>query len=133
MTPFFIFLHTICALLIIMVILMQSGRGGGLTEAFSSAETIFGPKTNVMMVKITVGLAGVFLMTSVDLAHLSSRKQESLIPETVASQTQKSTDSLIPPAAPKTPGDAKPAAAPKIPDAVKPAAVPQPVSEKAKP
>lgn len=86
MNIFFIILHTFCALLIMVVILMQSGRGGGLTEAFSSAESIFGPKTNVFMVRVTVVLASIFLVTSVVLAHLSAKKEQSLIPEKFATQ-----------------------------------------------
>jgi protein translocase SecG subunit len=86
MTALLIFLHTACGLLLITVILMQSGRGGGLTEAFASAETIFGPKTNVFMVRATIALAFLFLSTSLVLAHLSSRRGESLIPETVAAE-----------------------------------------------
>ena len=86
MTGFFIFIHSLCAILLATVILMQSGRGGGLTDTFASAESMFGAKTNEFMVRATVILAAVFLATSVLLAHLSSKKERSLIPERAAAR-----------------------------------------------
>ena len=82
MTGLFIFVHTVAAVLLIAVILMQSGRGGGLTEGFASAESMFGAKTNEFMVRATTILTCVFLITSVTLARLSSKKEQSLIPTT---------------------------------------------------
>jgi len=86
MIPFFTVIHTLCCLLLIAAILMQSGRGGGLTESFAPAESMFGAKTNEFMVRTTVIFALVFLVTSLSLARFSAKKEESLIPETVASQ-----------------------------------------------
>ena len=60
---------------------MQAGRGGGLTEAFSSAESVFGAKTNSFMVRVTTVLASLFLITCLSLAYLSSRKERSLMSE----------------------------------------------------
>jgi len=58
---------------------MQSGRGGGLTQAFAAAETVFGPKTNVLLVRTTTVLALIFLTTSLSLAYLSAQKEKSLL------------------------------------------------------
>lgn len=74
-------LHALSAVLLITVILMQSGRGGGLTQSFASAESIFGAKTNEFMIRITAVFAAFFLITSLTLAHLSARQERSLIPE----------------------------------------------------
>lgn len=79
MIGLFIFIHSVCAILLIVVILMQSGRGGGLTETFASAESMFGAKTNEVMVKATVILAVIFLVSSLALAHLSSKREKSLL------------------------------------------------------
>lgn len=76
---FIAIIHSIICLLLIAVILMQSGRGGGLTENFAAAETMFGAKTNEFMVRATAVLAVLFLITSLSLAHISSRKQQSLM------------------------------------------------------
>ncbi|HBG61535.1 MAG: preprotein translocase subunit SecG [Omnitrophica WOR_2 bacterium GWF2_38_59] len=73
------FVHVITCVLIIAVILMQSGRGGGLTEGFASAESMFGAQTNEFMIKATTVLAGVFLVTSLTLAVLSAKKEVSVM------------------------------------------------------
>lgn len=86
MMGFFIFVHTFCCLVLIAAVLMQSGRGGGLTEGFASAESMFGAKTNEFMIRTTVVLSSVFLVTCLVLARLSAQKEKSLIPETVTSQ-----------------------------------------------
>ena len=80
---FLFFMHAVVAILLVMVILMQSGRGGGLTEGFASAESMFGAKTNSFMVKTTSVLAAFFIITSLSLAFLSSRKDRSLMPQKV--------------------------------------------------
>ncbi|MCA9400283.1 MAG: preprotein translocase subunit SecG [Candidatus Omnitrophica bacterium] len=90
MTGFIIFLHTIISISLVTVILMQSGRGGGLTEAFSSAESMFGAKTNEFMVRATAVLATLFIVTCLSLAFLSSRKDKSIMPSQIASQTESS-------------------------------------------
>ena len=81
MTTFFLIIHTLICILLCMVILMQSGRGGGLTEGFSSAESVFGAKTNSSMVKTTTVFASIFLITCLTLAFFSSRKDRSLMSE----------------------------------------------------
>ena len=81
MTTFILIMHTLICVLLCTVILMQAGRGGGLTEAFSSAESVFGAKTNSFMVKTTTVLASIFLITCLTLAFLSSRREKSLMSE----------------------------------------------------
>lgn len=83
-----IVIHCIVAVLLGIIILMQSGRGGGLTEAFASAESIFGAKTNTFLVKATSALAAIFIVTSLSLAFLSSRKDKSLMPTSIAAEPQ---------------------------------------------
>ena len=79
MTGFVMFLHAGVAIFLIIIILMQSGRGGGLTEGFASAESIFGAKTNEFMIKATTIFATVFLITCLGLAVLSAQKSKSLM------------------------------------------------------
>ncbi len=81
MTTFILIIHTLICILLCLVILMQSGRGGGLTESFSSAESVFGAKTNSFMVKTTTVFASIFLVTCLTLAFLSSRRDRSLMSE----------------------------------------------------
>ncbi|OGX24873.1 MAG: preprotein translocase subunit SecG [Omnitrophica WOR_2 bacterium RIFCSPHIGHO2_01_FULL_48_9] len=80
---FIFFIHAVAAILLVLVVLMQSGRGGGLTEGFASAESMFGAKTNLFMVRTTSVLAAIFIVTSLSLAFFSSRKDRSLMPQTM--------------------------------------------------
>jgi len=83
MSVVLIFVHTLAAICLIVVILMQSGRGGGLTEGFAPAESLFGAKTNQFMVRATTTVAFVFLVTSLSLAYLNAQRTSSLIPDTI--------------------------------------------------
>jgi preprotein translocase subunit SecG len=84
-------IHGIVSVLLIIVILMQSGRGGGLTEGFASAESMFGAQTNEFMIKATTVFATIFLILCLGLAFLSAQKGKSLMSSTIASETQPST------------------------------------------
>ena len=88
MTGFFMFLHAVVSIMLLVIILMQSGRGGGLTESFASAESMFGAKTNEFMIKATTVVASLFLITYLGLAVYSSQKGKSLMSSNVASETQ---------------------------------------------
>jgi preprotein translocase subunit SecG len=105
-----IFLHVLISIMLITVILMQSGRGGGLTEGLAAgAESIFGSKTNVFMVRTTTVLAIIFLITTLSLAFLSTRKNKSLMERMIP---QKATTSAVlpvptPASQPALPGPAK--------------------------
>lgn len=79
MFTFILIVHIIICILLVIVVLMQSGRGGGLTEAFSAAESVFGPKTNVILVRTTTVLAVIFLVTSLSLAYFSAQRDKSLL------------------------------------------------------
>ena len=74
-----VFLHAVLCVLLVIVILMQSGRGGGLTENFAAAESVFGAKTNVVMVRATTVLATLFIINCLVLAVMSSKRDESLM------------------------------------------------------
>ncbi len=76
---FIVFLHIVVCILLVITILMQAGRGGGLTEGFSSAESMFGTQTNQFMVRLSSILAAMFIVTSLILAVGSSHKDRSLM------------------------------------------------------
>ena len=60
----------ICALLLILIILIQKGRGGGLSGAFGGgmASGILGSKTGDFLTWFTIALVGLFLTLSVVMA-----------------------------------------------------------------
>lgn len=79
MMTFILVIHSITCVLLILTVLMQAGRGGGLTESFSSAENVFGAQTSAFMVRATSILATVFFITSLWLAFMSARQERSLM------------------------------------------------------
>lgn len=60
----------ICAIVLILVILIQKGRGGGLSGAFGGglASGILGSKTGDFLTWVTIALAGVVILLSVVMA-----------------------------------------------------------------
>lgn len=72
--------HVLVALFMIAVILLQGGRGG-LGEALggAAAQSLFGGAANVVMTKITAVVAGIFMVTCLSLAILSTAKGRSVI------------------------------------------------------
>ncbi len=74
----FLALFVLCALLMVLVILMQRPKSEGLGAAFGGAvtENIFGAQTTNVLVKFTTWLAGIFfgltLVLSILYAHRST-------------------------------------------------------------
>ena len=63
-------LFVICAVALILIILVQKGRGGGLSAAFGGgiASGILGSKTGDFLTWVTIVLVGVFLTLAVVMA-----------------------------------------------------------------
>ena len=72
--------HVLVALFLIIVILLQGGRGG-LGEALggAAAQSLFGGGANIVMSKVTAVGAILFMVTCVSLAMLSVQKGRSVI------------------------------------------------------
>lgn len=117
-----ILVHIIACSLLILIVLIQQGRGGGLIDNLSSAESIFGTKTNTFLVKSTSVLAVVFFFTCLGLAFLSIQKSKSLI-ETNYKPPAASTAVPVPSATtvPVTPTTPSVPVSPKAPAAAVPA------------
>ena len=94
MGTFVLIVHVLVCILLVTIILMQSGRGGGLTEVFSSAESMFGAKTNEMLIKVTTVAAVVFFLTNISLAVINSRADRSLMSDKVVAETPQKTEGL---------------------------------------
>ena len=73
------FVLIIACILIVTSILMQSGKGGGLAEGFSSAEYLLGTQPNTVMIKVTGVLVVIFIACCLSLAFLSTSKEQSLM------------------------------------------------------
>jgi preprotein translocase subunit SecG len=75
-----IVIHVIACLILIASILLQAGRGGGLSEVFSGAasQTIFGARASTFLTRATTVAAIIFLLTCISLTVFSSRRGKSL-------------------------------------------------------
>jgi preprotein translocase subunit SecG len=74
-------LHVFCAVVLILIILNQPGKSGGLTAALGGAGTqqVFGGRgAGNFLSKGTWVLASTFFMTSILLAYLSSSTDDSI-------------------------------------------------------
>jgi preprotein translocase subunit SecG len=60
----------ICAVVLILVVLVQKGKGGGLSAAFGGgmASGILGSKTGDFLTWVTIAMVGVFLALAVFMA-----------------------------------------------------------------
>jgi preprotein translocase subunit SecG len=73
---FFVAIHILICVALIFVVLLQSGRGGGLAGVFGGgqAQTFFGGRgAATFLSKATAGLAVGFMVMSILLAVVSSR------------------------------------------------------------
>ena len=63
-------LFVLCCLALILIILIQKGRGGGLSAAFGGAGAggVLGSKTGDFLTWVTIVLVGVFLSLAIVLA-----------------------------------------------------------------
>ena len=91
MYTLFITIHVIASLLLIASILLQAGKGGGLSETFggSSTQTIFGTSATDFLKKATTVTAIAFLSTSLILAVMSSKRSKSLMDRVKVMPTQR--------------------------------------------
>jgi len=73
-------IHIIACFVLIGVILLQAGRGGGLSEAFGgeAAQSVLGTQAPVILKKATTFSAVAFLLTSLLLGVITARSGKSL-------------------------------------------------------
>ncbi|MFC1709829.1 preprotein translocase subunit SecG [Candidatus Omnitrophota bacterium] len=79
-------IHIIACIGLIFFILIQSGRGGGLIESFTSSESLLGTKTNAFIAKTTTGFAITFFITCLVLAFLSVQQGKSIVEREIMKQ-----------------------------------------------
>ncbi len=81
MYGFMVAVHVLACIFLIAVILFQAGRGGGLSETFGSSamQNIFGSSSKTILTKITAVCAVIFIITSLLLTILTTRRSKSLI------------------------------------------------------
>lgn len=73
--------HVIVSLILIFVILLQAGRGGGLSESFGGGQTqtILGTKTSVFLKRATAVSAVLYILVCLLLGVMTSHRGRSLV------------------------------------------------------
>ena len=122
-------LFLLCAVILVLLVLIQRGRGGGLAGAFGGpgGHSAFGTKTADVFIKVTAVLGAIFFILAIVTALLVRHQQSAL-------WSAEEPASAVAPAEPGTgPGEtpeAPPAEVPEAPAAETPAETPvAPASE----
>ncbi len=77
MTILLIIIHVLVCIALIMIVLLQTGKGADMGAAFGggSSQTLFGSTgASTFLSKATTGAAIVFMLTSLVLAYLSGNR-----------------------------------------------------------
>jgi preprotein translocase subunit SecG len=84
MITIFIIIHIIVCIALIMIVLLQTGKGADMGAAFGggSSQTLFGSTgAGSFLGKLTTAAAIIFMLTSLVLAYISSGKRTGSIVE----------------------------------------------------
>jgi len=117
MSAFIIVIHVIVCIALILIVLLQTGRGADIGAAFGggASQTLFGSTgASSFLSKLTTGAAIIFMLTSLTLAYLSSRRPTASVMSDVPPITQEADQ--VPAETPgeaETPRPAVPAPAPE--------------------
>jgi len=116
---FITILHIVSCLILVLVVLLQAGKGANMGAAFGgSSQTVFGSSgAGTFLGKMTAAIAIIFMITSLALTYNASRKGSSLFERSQAPVTKQAM-----PLMPAAQNAATPAAMPDT--AKQPVAVP---------
>jgi preprotein translocase subunit SecG len=88
MIVFLVILHVVISLFLILVVLVQQGKGADLAGAFGGggSQTAFGARgATTLLHKLTTGFFIAFVITSMTLALMQARPQGSVMTDAPAS------------------------------------------------
>ena len=92
MTTLILTAHVIACVLLVLIVLLQTGKGTDMGATFggASGQALFGGTGPASLLsKITTGVAIIFMLTSLTLAYMSSHKsQVSIMPSSPPAVTQ---------------------------------------------
>jgi preprotein translocase subunit SecG len=101
--------HLLVTLGLILIVLLQSGKGADIGAAFGggSSQTVFGGRgAATFLSKLTSALAVLFMLTSLSLTILASQRGGTTV---IGEETSRPTQSAPATPAPAAPGPATPA------------------------
>jgi preprotein translocase subunit SecG len=107
-----IFLHITVCIALILVVLLQAGKGANMGAVFGgSSQTIFGSSgPGTFLGKVTTGIAVFFMVTSLFLSYMSGQKGSNLMksPGRPGTERQLPAAPTSQPAIPQAPGAPQP-------------------------
>ena len=114
-----IFLHITVCIALILVVLLQAGKGANMGAVFGgSSQTIFGSSgPGTFLGKVTTGIAVFFMLTSLVLSYMAGQKGSNLMKATgrPVAERQLPAAPTSQPALPQVPGVQQPFAAVPVP------------------
>lgn len=83
MSTFIIVIHVLVCVFLILIVLLQTGKGAEIGATFGgSSQTVFGPRgAGTLLSKMTVVAAVLFMITSISLSYLKGRQGSSRLME----------------------------------------------------
>jgi preprotein translocase subunit SecG len=98
MFTFILIIHIIVCLFLIVIVLVQGGKGAELGAAFGgSSQTLFGARgAATLFGKLTTIAAVVFMLTSLTLAIMAARGASSVVQSAPVATQQKQTAPRVP-------------------------------------
>jgi preprotein translocase subunit SecG len=111
MHTFVTFIHVLVCFVLILVVLLQAGKGANMGAAFGgSSQTVFGSSgAGTFLGKLTATVAIIFMLTSLLLTYMGTQKGSSIVERSKIPVTQQTpmpanpdsaTQPVLPPAAP---------------------------------
>lgn len=96
--------HVVACIVLILVVLLQAGKGANMGAVFGgSSQTVFGSSgPGSFLSKMTTAVAVIFMLTSLSLSYMVSRRGSSLMEGTATPVAQKTVPTPKP-AAPSAP------------------------------
>ena len=134
MSILIVVIHVIVCIALIMIVLLQTGKGADMGAALGggASQTLFGTTgASTFLSKATTAAAIIFMLTSLSLAYMAGTRQESdLVTDTPPAQSQTAVEKeqappatgteQSAPAAQAQPSEGAPAAQPVVPPAEAP-------------
>ena len=95
--------HLLVCFFLILVVLLQTGKGADVAAAFGgTSQTAFGARgAATLLSKLTTGSAIIFMITSFALAMLANRSSGSVVTDEPAQQSAPAPSTPTPPPAPQ--------------------------------
>lgn len=102
-------LHVFACVSLIIIVLLQAGKGADIGASMGGAggQALFGTSSaSTMLGKVTTGIAILFMLTSLYLAYMSGRTVNSSVVDAIKPVTETAAPANIPATVPDTPAPA---------------------------